>query len=76
MILKHILLYVPKGSLYREGLISPGGLITSSVAEEDVNTSRIQAEATKKSTAAIKKPSVLPSERYVYIGAYFYVYIC
>eukprot|EP00596_Hydrurales_sp_CCMP1899_P004066 CAMPEP_0119043644 /NCGR_PEP_ID=MMETSP1177-20130426/24396_1 /TAXON_ID=2985 /ORGANISM="Ochromonas sp, Strain CCMP1899" /LENGTH=473 /DNA_ID=CAMNT_0007012211 /DNA_START=376 /DNA_END=1797 /DNA_ORIENTATION=- len=51
------------GSLYREGLVSPGGLITSSVAEEDVNTSRIQAEATKKSTAAIKKPSVLPSER-------------
>ena len=63
------------GSLYREGLVSPGGLVTSLVADENIRTNKITAEATKKTVKtdpiAIKIPRVhseRDSSRSVFIG--------
>ena len=54
------------GSLYKEGLVAPGGLITSIVADENRKTSKITAEATKKTIKPELqglKPPRLPSDR-------------
>lgn len=54
------------GSLYREGLVSPGGLVTSLVPDSDRQTSKITAEATKVKKAptdVAQKAPRLPSDR-------------
>jgi RNA recognition motif-containing protein len=51
------------GALYKEGLIVPGGLMVSQVPDGDVDSNRINAEATKKASADLKKPPRLPSDR-------------
>ena len=63
------------GSLYREGLVLPGGLVTSLVADENIRTNKITAEATKKATApdpnGLKIPRIhseRDSSRSVFIG--------
>ena len=75
------------GSLYKEGLVAPGGLITSIVADENRKTSKITAEATKKTIKPELqglKPPRLPSDRdstrSVFIGKlksrfYFIIYL-
>ena len=62
------------GSLYREGLVSPGGLITSLVPDTDRQTSKVTAEATKVRKLAVdtvsvpRQPVERDSSRSVFIG--------
>ena len=66
------------GSLYREGLVSPGGLVTTLVADENIRTNKITAESTKKASAPdpnglklSRVPSERDSSRSVFIGTVF-----